>query len=60
VSRALRRAVWALSEEAWQDERRDREAVRQWDEVAFVPAGSRSPQPQRYLAIPPAPRLVGE
>ena len=51
MSRELRSAIEALPEEAWQEDSREREAVRQWAEVAFVPEDSRSPQPHRYLAI---------
>lgn len=51
LSRELRSAIEALPEAAWQEECREREAVRQWAEVEFFPEDSRSAQPHRYLAI---------
>jgi hypothetical protein len=37
--RALRAAIEALPEDAWQVEARDRDAVRSWAEVPYVPDG---------------------
>lgn len=51
MSPALHTAIAALPEEAWQKERQETNALRQWAEVEFFPEESRSPQPYRYLAI---------
>lgn len=51
MSGPLRAAITALPESAWQVEREDRDAVRQWAEVVFVSSEQRSPQPHRYLAL---------
>lgn len=55
MSIPLRQAVEALPEAAWQTETRDRDATRQWAEVAYVPDdgkfGKNTPVKHRYLAI---------
>jgi post-segregation antitoxin (ccd killing protein) len=51
LSRALHAAIAALPEAAWQTDRQEADALRQWAEVEFFPDDSRSPQPYRYLAI---------
>lgn len=51
MSPQLRDAIAALPEAAWQTERQEHDALRQWAEVEFFPTESRSPQPFRYLAI---------
>lgn len=55
MSRELAAAIRALPDGAWQIEREDGDAVRQWAEVAYVPsdgvAAKYRPAPPRYLAI---------
>lgn len=51
MSPQLRNIIEALPENAWQVEREERDAVRQWAEVVFVSEEQRSAQPHRYLAI---------
>jgi hypothetical protein len=55
MSRELAATIRALPDDAWQVEREDADAVRQWAEVAYVPsdgvAAKDRPVPPRYLAI---------
>ena len=51
MSRPLLAAIQALPEDAWQTDREEGDALRQWAEVMFVSDEQRSPQPHRYLAI---------
>ena len=55
MSTPLRTAIQALPEDAWQTETQDRDAVRQWAEVAYVPDDGnyrkQAPVKHRYLAI---------
>jgi hypothetical protein len=51
MSPQLRAPIEALPETAWQTDREEADAVRQWAEVMFVSSEQRSPQPHRYLAI---------
>jgi hypothetical protein len=51
MSPALRAVITALPESAWQTERQEHDALRQWAEVEFFPEGSRVRRPYRYLAI---------
>ena len=55
MSTQLRQAIEALPEEAWQTETQDRDAVRQWAEVAYVPDDGKfaknTPVDHRYLAL---------
>jgi hypothetical protein len=51
MSPALHTAIAALPESAWQTDRQEADAIRQWAEVEFFPERSRSAQPHRYLAI---------
>jgi hypothetical protein len=55
MSRELAATIRALPDDAWQVEREDADAVRQWAEVPYVPsdgvATKDRPAPPRYLAI---------
>jgi hypothetical protein len=55
MSRELAAAIRALPDSAWQIEREDGDAIRQWAEVPYVPgdgvAAKNRPTPPRYLAI---------
>lgn len=51
VSPALRQAISALPEQAWQPDGEERDAFRQWAEVAYVPDQGRPAVPHRYLAV---------
>lgn len=51
MSPQLHRVIAALPENAWQTDREEADAVRQWAEVEFVSGEQRSPEPHRYLAI---------
>ena len=55
ISRPLRAAIEALPEHAWQVEAHDRDAVRSWAEVAYVPDdghfNKHAPVRHRYLAL---------
>jgi hypothetical protein len=55
MSRELAAAIRALPESAWQSEREDGDAIRQWAEVAYVPSDGVSAKdraaPPRYLAL---------
>ncbi len=55
MSTQLRQAIEALPEEAWQTDRQESDAVRQWAEVAYVPDdgkfGKSAPVHHRYLCI---------
>lgn len=55
MSTQLRHAIEALPEAAWQTETHDRDAARQWAEVAYVPDDGKfqkhEPVKHRYLAI---------
>lgn len=55
MSPQLRTAIQALPEAAWQTETQDRDARRQWAEVAYVPDDGnyrkQAPVKHRYLAI---------
>jgi hypothetical protein len=55
MGRELAATIRALPESAWQPEREDGDAIRQWAEVAYVPsdgvAAKDRPVPPRYLAI---------
>jgi len=51
LSPQLHRVIAAVPEEAWQTDREETGAVRQWAEVVFVSDEQRSREPHRYLAI---------
>ncbi|MEK7765097.1 MAG: transposase [bacterium] len=51
ISRELHQLIVSLPENAWQIDREEADAVRQWAEVVFVSDEQLSPQPHRYLAI---------
>ena len=55
MSSSLAEAVAALPEEAWQTEREEEDAVRQWAEVVYAPSDGDfckdAPYVRRYLAI---------
>jgi hypothetical protein len=55
MSRELAAAIGALPESAWQPEREDGDAIRQWADVPYVPsdgvAAKDRPEPPRYLAV---------
>jgi Transposase DDE domain group 1 len=55
MSHELAAAIRALPASAWQIEREDGDAIRQWAEVAYVPsdgvAAKDRPAPPRYLAL---------
>lgn len=51
MSPQLHRVIAAVPEEAWQTDREETGAVRQWAEVMFVSDEQRSREPHRYLAI---------
>jgi hypothetical protein len=55
MSHELAAALRALPESAWQIEREDGDAIRQWAEVAYVPSDGVTakdrPAPPRYLAL---------
>jgi len=51
MSPQLQRVIAAVPEEAWQADREETGALRQWAEVAFVSDEQRSREPHRYLAL---------
>jgi hypothetical protein len=51
MSPQLHQVIAAVPEQAWQTDREEADAVRQWAEVLFVSSEQRSPRAHRYLAI---------
>jgi hypothetical protein len=51
MSPQLHRIIASLPEKAWQTDREESDALRQWAEVLFVSDEQRSSQAHRYLAI---------